>query len=563
MVLGAAPALTKIGFRRDVKLFLAALVGFLVVLVLALVVVLTSLVSRMELAQSERFNAVADDVARHLSGLSAQNLQARLEQERREHALAAIEVGKARAGDPTVGAPSLQRVTTGGTVTLRFDDSDLAAARRLARTTIAICTAAAGVGLVLLFLYLPRIVQPIERMLDDARALGGSAAGVDEASYLVETFRNTIATMQQQAAELERLHERERVRANELELLTSTLTRSLSSGFIALDANGTLVDLNAAAREILGISGAASGKPIAEILPGTPFTELVARAFAERRTLSRVEIDQGDSMIGLSTVPLINDRGEFLGLMALFTDVTHIRRLEDRVRDQQALADLGEMSAGIAHEFRNALSTILGYLRLSRRQELPAEATARLAAAEQEAAFLAAAVDSLLKFARPMTLERDQVELRELIEPLVTRLGEQTPNVALRLSGERVTVHADATALRSCFENLLRNAVEAIGDRPGHVDVDVSRDGDAVVTIRDDGAGVDPAEVPRLFLPFQSDRPGGTGLGLPLARKIAILHGGSLSMTGAPGRGAAVTVRLPVLQKATTPASAPAQTNSA
>ena len=563
MVLGAAPALTKIGFRRDVKLFLAALVGFLVVLVLALVVVLTSLVSRMELAQSERFNAVADDVARHLSGLSAQDLQARLEQERREHALGAIEVGKARAGDPTVGAPSLQRVTTGGTVTLRFDDSDLAAARRLARTTIAICTAAAGVGLVLLFLYLPRIVQPIERMLDDARALGGSAAGVDEASYLVETFRNTIATMQQQAAELERLHERERVRANELELLTSTLTRSLSSGFIALDANGTLVDLNAAAREILGISGAASGKPIAEILPGTPFTELVARAFAERRTLSRVEIDQGDSMIGLSTVPLINDRGEFLGLMALFTDVTHIRRLEDRVRDQQALADLGEMSAGIAHEFRNALSTILGYLRLSRRQELPAEATARLAAAEQEAAFLAAAVDSLLKFARPMTLERDQVELRELIEPLVTRLGEQTPNVALRLSGERVTVHADATALRSCFENLLRNAVEAIGDRPGHVDVDVSRDGDAVVTIRDDGAGVDPAEVPRLFLPFQSDRPGGTGLGLPLARKIAILHGGSLAMTGAPGRGAAVTVRLPVLQKATTPASAPAQTNSA
>ncbi len=563
MVLGAAPALTKIGFRRDVKLFLAALVGFLVVLVLALVVVLTSLVSRMDLAQSERFNAVADDVARHLSGLSAQDLQARLEQERREHALGAIEVGKARAGDPTVGAPSLQRVTTGGTVTLWFDDSDLAAARRLARTTIAICTAAAGVGLVLLFLYLPRIVQPIERMLDDAKALGGSAAGVDEASYLVETFRNTIATMQQQAAELERLHERERVRANELELLTSTLTRSLSSGFIALDANGTLVDLNAAAREILGISGAASGKPIAEILPGTPFTELVARAFAERRTLSRVEIDQGDSVIGLSTVPLINDRGEFLGLMALFTDVTHIRRLEDRVRDQQALADLGEMSAGIAHEFRNALSTILGYLRLSRRQELPAEATARLAAAEQEAAFLAAAVDSLLKFARPMTLERDQVELHELIEPLVTRLGEQTPNVSLRLTGEHVTVHADATALRSCFENLLRNAVEAIGDRPGHVDVDVSRDGDAVVTIRDDGAGVDPAEVPRLFLPFQSDRPGGTGLGLPLARKIAILHGGSLAMTGAPGRGAAVTVRLPVLQKATTPASAPAQTNSA
>ena len=136
-----------------------------------------------------------------------------------------------------------------------------------------------------------------------------------------------------------------------------------------------------------------------------------------------------------------------------------------------------------------------------------------------------------------MTLDRDSVELLELIEPLVARLREQTPHVELRLRGEPVSVNADAPALRSCFENLLRNAVEAIGDRPGHVDVDVSRDGDAIVTIRDDGAGVDPAEVPRLFLPFQSDRPGGTGLGLPLARKIAILHGGSLSMTGEPGGG--------------------------
>ena len=545
MVLGAAPALTKIGFRRDVKLFLAALVGFLVVLVLALVIVLTSLVSRMELAQSRHFGAIADDVTRHLSGVSARELRTRLEQEQREHNLAAIEVGAVRVGFPAEGTRPVQRPIAAGTMTLWFDESDLLAARRLARTTIAICTAAAGVGVLLLFLYLPRIVQPIERMLGDAKALGGSTAGVDEASYLVETFRSTIATMQSQAAELKQLHERERVRANELELLTSTLTRSLTSGFIALDADGVVVDLNAAAREILGIPGAASGKPIAEILPGTPFTKLVSGAFAERRTLSRVEIEQGESVIGLSTVPLINDRGAFLGLMALFTDVTHIRRLEGRLRDQQALADLGEMSAGIAHEFRNALSTILGYLRLSRRQELPAEAMARLTAAEQEAAFLSAAVDSLLKFARPMTLERDRVELRELIEPLVGRLSEQTPNVKLRLTGERVTVHADPAALRSCFENLLRNAVEAIGDRGGHVDVDVARDGDAIVTIRDDGAGVDPAEVPRLFLPFQSDRPGGTGLGLPLARKIAILHGGSLSMTGAPGRGAAVTVRLP------------------
>src|SRR5690606_29266550 len=98
----------------------------------------------------------------------------------------------------------------------------------------AISTAAAGLGIVLLFLYLPRIVEPVERMLGEARTVGAQKEGVEDTRYLVETFRNTIETMKVQAAELERLHEQERVRAGELELLTATLTRSLSSGFMAL-----------------------------------------------------------------------------------------------------------------------------------------------------------------------------------------------------------------------------------------------------------------------------------------------------------------------------------------
>lgn len=543
MVSRAAPALTKIGFRRDVRYFLAALVGFLVVLILALAIVLELTVSRIELASRDRWNAQADLIAMRLAATPLPIAQPQLDTLRTENHLAAIEAGGVRSGY----APDDAVAVTRESVTMWFDASSVNAARRLARMTIAISTGAAGVGILALFLFLPRITRPIEQMLDEARSVSDQGGNVDEARYVVETFRSTIETMKRQAVELEQLHEAERTRANELELLTATLTRSLTSGFVALDRAGAVVDMNRAAREILHLGGEVAGRRIEELLPRTRFAEVVADAFANRRTLSRVEIEDGESVIGLTTVPLLSDAGAFIGLMVLFTDVTHVRRLELRLRDQQALASLGEMSAGIAHEFRNALSTILGYLRLATRQQtLPDEAVARIRAAEREASLLSGAVDSLLNFARPMRLERGSVELRELLESAIARMRELQP-LAIHLEGEAVEVSGDAAALRTAFENLLRNAAESLSHKgSGAVHVALQHDGDVRVVIRDEGIGLDPADVPRLFVPFQSDRPDGIGLGLPLARKIVLLHGGTLEMTGAPGQGATVTVTLPL-----------------
>jgi len=252
----------------------------------------------------------------------------------------------------------------------------------------------------------------------------------------------------------------------------------------------------------------------------------------------------GAVMVGVTTVPLLTEEGAFFGMLALFTDVSEVRRLEARLRDVQTLADLGEMSAGIAHEFRNALSTILGYLKLARRQELPGEAVGRIRSAEEEANLLAGAVDALLKFARPLPIERQRIELGELVASIVSRL--EAPDVRFALDIQPVPVDADPLALRSAIENLLRNAVDSVRQNGGGtVAVEVKADPDPRLVIRDDGVGVNPEDVPRLFLPFQSQKPNGIGLGLPLAKKIVLLHGGTIAMTGAPGTGATVTVNLP------------------
>ncbi len=86
---------------------------------------------------------------------------------------------------------------------------------------------------------------------------------------------------------------------------------------------------------------------------------------------------------------------------------------------------------------------------------------------------------------------------------------------------------------------------ETSDGRHGSVRVRVLEDPDPTIIVEDNGIGIDPRDVPRLFLPFQSGRANGTGLGLALTRKIILMHGGSVQMTGAPGKGARVTVRLP------------------
>jgi signal transduction histidine kinase len=224
-----------------------------------------------------------------------------------------------------------------------------------------------------------------------------------------------------------------------------------------------------------------------------------------------------------------------------------VRFLETRVREMQSLADLGEMSAGIAHEFRNSLSTILGYLKLAQKENLNAGAIDRLRNAEQEARLLTEAVESLLTFARPLSIEFQRLDLPALIREIVERLQPLRDGINVEFRGSAATIDGDPALLRRAFENVLRNAIEAIEQaaRPGLIVVDSMETPSPRVTITDNGIGIADEEVSRLFLPFRSGKPNGFGLGLALAKKIILLHGGWIRLTGRPGSGATVTVEFP------------------
>jgi signal transduction histidine kinase len=157
-------------------------------------------------------------------------------------------------------------------------------------------------------------------------------------------------------------------------------------------------------------------------------------------------------------------------------------------------------------------------------------------------------VHRLLAFATPVQLSPEPVNLGELARTIVDHLSAAAPDVAFHFSGEAPTVEADRALVARALENVIRNAVEAVTPCEGEKRVEI-RFGSApdTVTIADNGVGLDAADAARVFVPFQSRKPGGFGLGLSLTRKIMVLHGGDVTLSGAPGKGAQVTLTFPGL----------------
>jgi signal transduction histidine kinase len=223
------------------------------------------------------------------------------------------------------------------------------------------------------------------------------------------------------------------------------------------------------------------------------------------------------------------------------------QRMEEAIREKEALARAGELTAGIAHEVRNGLGTIVGYARLLERAALPEEPAAAARSIREECATLETVVRRFTDFVKLEKLRLGEADLARLLARVVAREARAREEVHTRLSGPGapLVVRADEELLERAFENLVRNAVEAAAAGGRHVEVSAREAGGLVeIRVDDDGPGL-PPDHPGEIRPFYTTRPGGLGLGLPLARKIVLLHGGTLDLAGRSPGGVRVEVRLP------------------
>ncbi len=250
---------------------------------------------------------------------------------------------------------------------------------------------------------------------------------------------------------------------------------------------------------------------------------------------------------------MIDQQGTLQGAICLFTDLSAVVELEEQVRLQDSLARVGELTAGIAHEFRNSLATIHGYGRLLSLDRLPPEYQPYVQGIRQETEALRQVVDNFLAFARPAQLNLGTVDLRRIAERAVEEIQRdaQRRGGEVRIEGEFADVQGDDVLLKQALSNLCRNALEACvgaGISPRIVvqgAIDPSQQ-QARVTVVDNGPGIAPELRDRIFRPFFTTKATGTGLGLALAQKIVVTHNGRVSAGAAPSGGTRMEVVLPL-----------------
>ncbi len=340
-----------------------------------------------------------------------------------------------------------------------------------------------------------------------------------------------------------------------IKAFSDSLVENMPIGLIAVDHAGLLIAFNQTAEAILGRkTGDVLGRRAEEILPGG-FREIFHQLTDERRIIER-EIDftgaEGRTiLLEVIATALHEEDGAFLGYVILFRDMTEMRRLKQEVARSQRLASLGSLAAGVAHEIRNPLSSIKGfatYFRERYRENPDDRQTAETMISEVDR--LNRVITQLLEFARPLTMKRVPTSIQTVIRHALKTLEGQAREKGVVIETDLpAAIAGDPARCRPDEPGAVEPRPQRHrGDgRGGRIRVSLARNDDRTIriAITDTGAGIRQEDLPRVFDPYFTTKPSGTGLGLPIVQKIVEAHGGAIRLESEAGKGTTATLLLP------------------
>jgi len=407
------------------------------------------------------------------------------------------------------------------------------------------------IGSLLAILFLLRwLLRPYHQLVGEAQraSVSDQIKSQDEAEFVLETFQSVVAQLQEQRKALEQLSSEARERASSAEKFSERIVASLPSGLIAFDGAGLSMAINTPGRLLLELNGTALGEPYKQLFgPYEELAKMVGDCLQTGNVYRRTEIEAVSPngtlrRLGATIAPidLPPERGP-RGALCLLTDITEVTELREQVALKNNLESLGEMSAGLAHEFKNAIATLQGYAQLLQSLDLNDKAQVAAESLLNEVRNLSGMVTAFLNFARPQPLQLEEVSLSEVIDDCAAELAPlfQELNVKLVVDSEASLVQADERMLRLALLNLMRNGAEA--NPGGSVQVRAVLQS---IEVRDSGPGISVNDMQKIFIPFFTTKAKGHGIGLALTHRIVTQHGGTLTAANSPEGGAVFTINL-------------------
>ena len=345
----------------------------------------------------------------------------------------------------------------------------------------------------------------------------------------------------------------------DIRTFASEIVKNIPVGMVVISGEGRIMFMNELACCLLAISLEESNDALARNILPEPLLRLRENQGGGRSVVAKecslVRMDGTTASVNVSAANIVGEDGQYIGFMFILQDLTEIRRLELNVHQREKLAAIGNLAAGIAHEIRNPLSSIKGYVTyFGSLFEEGSENRKAAGIMVGEVDRVNRVISELLEFARPSDLKLRKTNLLELIDHSLRIVSHEAEfarvHIAKAFNGTLPELTLDPDRITQVFLNLLINAIQAMPEG-GELTLAAEQEENMLfLHITDTGEGIAPENLADIFNPYFTTKKNGTGLGLAIVHKIVEDHGGSMRIRSKLEVGTTVTIVLPMTKEA-------------
>ncbi|WP_059040466.1 ATP-binding protein [Paenibacillus rubinfantis] len=409
-----------------------------------------------------------------------------------------------------------------------------------------------------------RLIRPIRHILDQVNVLASGKletrlkiGSFDELGLLAHKINIMADNLGRYTTELKQRNEENRSMKEYLESIISQTADAIH----ITDIMGRVLQVNAAFERLYGWSSDEIVGNFLEFLPESemdgrtiwrPETDVIETAESVLAETVRLRKDGSQVEVSISVSPIFDQGGKITALISISRDMTEHNKMEDLLRRSEKLTTVGQLAAGVAHEIRNPLTTLRGFLQMQQRTRVVNVMHTDVMLAELDRINLI--VSEFLILAKPQAVQFQTKDVRFTMGDVVSLLDSEAHlhniEFEVHFSPSPILVHCEENQLKQVFINLLKNAMEAM-PKGGKILLQVEEDnkGQAVLSVVDEGEGIAKDRLQKLGEPFYTNKEKGTGLGLMISQRIIEGHRGTLKIDSELGRGTAVTITLPRAQE--------------